>query len=270
MRRATVKLKPVPRDKRPALPNDHDAPKGTTLDRLLDGRVQLLQPAEGYRVALDPVLLAAAVTPPSGGRVLDLGCGVGAAALCLLARRSDLTVLGLELQPDLADLAARNAALNEAQRFHVLQGDAAAAQRVLPAASFDAVISNPPHLAAGSGGGAANAGRSLAHLESSLDLAGWVARALFWLKPRGTLTLVHRADRLPELLAALRRGTGAIRIFPLWPRAGEPAKRVLLAATKGSRAPARLLPGLVLHGGAGFSTAAEAVLRQGAALDLGD
>ncbi|HKY94568.1 MAG TPA: methyltransferase [Kiloniellales bacterium] len=247
----------------------HRTPADTTLDRLLGGRVTLKQPAEGYRVALDPVLLAAAVDPPQGGRVLDLGCGVGAAALCLLARRSDLTVLGLELQPELAGLAAENAALNEAKRFHVLQGDAAAAQRIVPAGTFDAVLSNPPHLAATSGRATANASRDLAHLESSLDLGGWIKAALSWLKPRGTLTLVHRADRLPELLTALRKGAGAIRICPLWPRAGEPAKRVLLAATKASRAPARLLPGLVLHEGTAFSAAAEAVLRHGAALDLG-
>lgn len=251
------------------MPHNASAPPATTLDRLLGGRVQLLQPAEGYRVAVDPVLLAAAAHPPQGGAVLDLGCGVGAAALCLLARRDDVTAIGLELQPELAALAQENARLNAmAERFRVVTGDAAQEQGIAQS-SVDAVVSNPPHLAAGSGRDTAHAGRSLAHLESSLDLAGWIARALFWLKPRGTLTLVHRADRLPELLAALRRGAGSIRIFPLWPRAGEPAKRVLLAATKGSRAPARLLPGLVLHEGGGFTAQAEAVLRQGAALDLG-
>ena len=245
------------------------APPPTTLDRLLNGRVSLLQPAEGYRVAVDPVLLAAATAPPEGGTVLDLGCGVGAAALCLLARRHDLKAIGLELQPELASLARENARLNEvAQRFTVVTGDAAQPQAMLAQNSVDAVITNPPHLAAGSGRATATPSRSIAHLESSLDLAGWLKRALFWLKPRGKLTLVHRADRLPELLTALGKGAGAIRIYPLWPRAGEPAKRVLLAATKASRAPARLLPGLVLHEGAGYSAAAEAVLRQGAALDL--
>lgn len=253
------------------MPSNVSAPANTTLDSLLGGRVALKQPADGYRVAADPVLLAAAANPPVGGVVLDLGCGVGAAALCLLARRDDLTAVGLELQPELAALARENATLNGvADRLRVLTGDAAEAQEEIAKAGIAAVISNPPYLAAGSGLDNANAGRSLANLESSLDLAGWVARALSWLQPRGTLTLVHRADRLPELLAALRRGAGSIRIFPLWPRAGEPAKRVLLAATKGSRAPARLLPGLVLHEAAGFTAAAEAVLRQGAALDLGD
>jgi tRNA1(Val) A37 N6-methylase TrmN6 len=252
------------------LRSDATAPPDATLDRLLGGRVQLLQPAAGYRVAIDPVLLAAAVAPPAQGRVLDLGCGVGAAALCLLARRPDLRVDGLELQPVLAALADQNARLNGvADRFAVHRGDAAEGHPALPEGSFDAVLSNPPHLAAGTGWPTAHPGRSLAHLESSLELAGWIGRALAWLRPRGRLTLVHRADRLGALLAALQRGAGGVRIFPLWPRAGQPAKRVLLAAVKGSRAPARLLPGLVLHRGAAYTAEAEAILRAGAALDLG-
>lgn len=240
-------------------------------DGLLGGRVRLRQPESGYRVAVDPVLLAAAVAPPPGARVLDLGCGVGAASLCLLARRPDLLVAGLELQPELAALARENARLNGvAARFAVTCGDAALPQPELPDGSFDAVLTNPPFLAAGSGRPNRQAGHSLANLESSLDLAGWLARALAFLKPRGTLTLVHRADRLPALLAALQGRAGGLAIFPLWPRAGRPAKRVLLAATKGSRAPARLLAGLELHGsGNAFTPAAEAVLREGAALDLG-
>jgi len=239
-------------------------------DALLGGRVRLRQPEAGYRVAVDPVLLAAAVAPSPGAAVLDLGCGVGAAALCLLARRPDLQVAGLELQPELADLARQNARLNGCEaRFVVHCGDAALPQAGLAEGSFDAVLSNPPHLAAGSGRPSKHGGRSLAHLESSLDLAGWIGRALDYLKPRGTLSLVHRADRLPALLAALQGRAGGLAVYPLWPRAGRPARRILLAAVKGSRAPARLLGGLVLHGaGNGFTPEAEAVLRHGAALDL--
>lgn len=242
----------------------------TSSDSLLNGRVRLLQPAEGYRVAIDPVLLAAAVSPPPGGRVLDLGCGVGAAALCLLARRPDLSLAGLELQPALAELARRNAEANGlAGRFQVVEGDAAGTVAALPWNAFDAVLTNPPFLAAGRGGEGKTVGRTLANRESSLDLAGWIGQALRWLKPRGSLTLVQRADRLAEVLAALAGRSGAITVCPLWPRQGQPAKRVLVAAVKGSRAPGRLLPGLVLHGpGKGFTPEAEALLRDGGALDL--
>lgn len=243
---------------------------GTSEDALLGGRVRLLQPAEGYRVAVDPVLLAAAVEPPRGASVLDLGCGVGGAALCLLARRPDLTVTGLELQPDLAVLAVENASLNGVvERFRVVTGDAADPE-ALAGARFAAIMSNPPYLPAGQGSAARSASRGLAHLESSLDLAGWVRVALGLLEPKGRLTLVHRADRLAEVLASLAGRAGAITVAPLWPRQGQAAKRVLVAATKGSRAPGRLLPGLVLHGpGQRFTAEAEAILRDAAPLDLG-
>ena len=242
----------------------------TSEDRLLDGRVRLRQPRDGYRAAVDPVLLAAAAAPPAGARVLDLGCGAGAALFCLLARRGDLTAVGLELQPALAALARENAGLNGAAgRCEILCADAGARPPPLPAGSLDWVVTNPPFQAAGAATPAADAGRRTAHEESSLDLAGWIGRALLFLKPRGGLTLIHRADRLPAILAALEGRAGAIRILPLWPRAGQAARRVILQATKGSRAPATLLPGLVLHEGKGFAAAAEAVLRGGGALDLG-
>ena len=172
-------------------------------DGLLGGRLRLRQPAAGYRVAIDAVLLAAAVEPPRGAAVLDLGCGVGGAALCLLARRSDLTVTGLELQPGLAALARENAGLNGAAgRFQVIRGDAADPD-ALAGLAFDAVMSNPPYLPAGRSQRGRSASRTLAHLESSLDLAGWIKVALGLLKPRGRLTLIQRADRLEEILATL-------------------------------------------------------------------
>ena len=242
----------------------------TSEDLLLGGRVRLRQPAEGYRVAIDPVLLAAAVEPPEGAAVLDLGCGAGAAALCLLARRGDLAVTGLELQPEMTALARANAALNgRAAQFRVVEGDAAD-PAVLGGLRFDAVMSNPPYLAAPATQPSRRASRTLSHQEGSLDLAGWIGVALALLRPRGRLTLVQRADRLPEILAALAGRAGAITICPLWPRQGSPAKRVIVAATLGSRSPARLLPGLALHGaGQGYTPAAEAILRDAAPLDLG-
>lgn len=242
----------------------------TSEDRLLGGRVRLLQPARGYRAAIDPVLLAAAAAPPTGARVLDLGCGAGAALFCLLARRPDLSAVGLELQDGLAELARENARRNDcAARAEIVTGDAAGRPPPLPAGSVDWVVSNPPYLESAAATPPADGGRRLANQEAGLDLAGWLGRALFFLRPRGSLTLIHRADRLPALLAGFEGRAGGLRILPLWPRAGQPARRVILQATKGSRAPAGLLPGLVLHEGEGFSAAAEAVLRHGGALDLG-
>ncbi|ARJ68095.1 methyltransferase [Magnetospirillum sp. ME-1] len=239
-----------------------------TEDRLLDGRLRLIQPRDGYRAAIDPVFLAAAVPARPGERVLDLGCGVGAAALCLLARCPQATVTGLELQESLAGLARRNAALNAMEeRFNPLCGDGAAPPPGL--GEFDHVLTNPPFFAQRSGTSAANASRAMAHQEGGLDLAGWIKAAVKLLRPKGRLTLIHRAERLGDILAALRgRGVGDIAVLPLWPKADRAAGRVIVGARKGVRSPLRLLPGLVLHGQDGaFTPAAQAILRGGAALD---
>lgn len=244
------------------------SPETETEDSLLNGRVRLLQPRDGYRAAIDPVLLAAAVAARPGERVLDLGCGVGAAALCLLARCPQLMVAGLEVQDALAGLGRRNAALNGHEgRFAVHCGDAAAPPAGL--GDFDHVLTNPPFFEDGSGTSAANASRARAHQEGELDLAGWIKAAVKMLRPKGRLTLIHRAERLGDILAAMRgRGVGDIGILPLWPKAGRAAGRVIVSARKGVRSPLRLLPGLVLHGEGGeFTAQAEAVLRNGAALD---
>jgi tRNA1(Val) A37 N6-methylase TrmN6 len=238
-------------------------------DALLDGRLRLRQPAAGYRTAIDPVFLAAAVPAMTGCRALDLGCGVGAAALCLLARVPEAHVTGLELQPDFAELARENAALNGfAERLRVHCADMAKPGDVAPGI-FDEVFCNPPHQPAGAASPPPDAAKGLATHEGATELADWADAALRFVRPGGGVTVIHRADRLDELLAALGRGAGGFVVFPLWPKRGRPAKRVLLRAVKGAKAPLRLAPGLVLHRDDGSYTAeAEAVLRGGQGLTL--
>lgn len=238
-----------------------------TEDRLLGGRVTLYQPAEGFRAALDPVLLAAACPAAGGERVLELGCGSGAASLCLLARQPGLSVTGLELQGDLAALARRSAAASGlGRRFEAVAGDVAEPPAALRGGRFDHVIANPPWLPAARSR-VGDAARALARLEGPGGLDAWIAAANGALRRGGWLTLIHRADRLDALCATLPGRFGALEILPLWPRAGVPARRVILRARKGARGPAALLPGLVLHEADGrFTAAAEAVLRDAAPL----
>jgi tRNA1(Val) A37 N6-methylase TrmN6 len=234
----------------------------TTEDSLLGGRVRLVQPRRGYRAAIDPVLLAAAVAAAPGETVLDAGCGTGAAALCLAARLPAVRVVGLERDPAMAALArAGVAASGLGERVRVVEGDLLAAPSELRRVVFAWVMSNPPYLPAVHGRSPADPGRRAARVES-VALSGWVAACLTRLAPGGRLVLVHRADRLPALLAALEGRAGEITVLPLWPRPEAAAVRVLVRARKASRAPARLLPGLVLHHPDGRSTeAARAVLR---------
>lgn len=240
----------------------------TTEDALLGGRLRLFQPRDGYRAAIDPVLLAAAVEARAGDRVLDLGCGVGAAALCLSMRVPGVAVVGLELQPDLAQLARRNLAVNGlGDRLSILEGDLASPPGELEAASFDHAMMNPPFAEEGHGPPPPHAGKAKAHVEGEADLAAWIKAALRFLKPKGRLVLIHRADRLDDILAALAGKFGAVEIIPLWPGGDKPAKRVLVRARKGVRTPLALKPGMVLHEPGGrYSEAADRILRHGAAL----
>ncbi len=237
-------------------------------DLLLGRRVRLRQPRQGYRVAIDPVFLAAAVPAQPGDLVLDAGAGVGAAALCLATRVPGCRVVGVEIQRELVELASENVALNDlTDRVEMIAGDVAAPPGRLGRGSFDHVMVNPPHHEAQHAPAPPDPGKALANVESSAGLETWTQFALAMARNKGTVTLIHRADRLEAVLGALRGAAGDIAVFPLWPIAGQPAKRVLVRARKGVRAPTRLAPGLVLHEDGGrFTRAAEAVLRDARAL----
>ena len=234
-----------------------------TEDKLLGGRVRFCQPASGYRVAIDPVLLASAVPAVSGSRVLDLGTGVGAAAICLAVRVADCQIDAVELQPEFADIAADNVkrnSLNGRLSLHVCD------VMSLPSAfshSFDHVMANPPYLPASRA--APPSRHDLSKVECSAGLADWVAAASNALRLKGSLTFIHRADRLDELLALVRDVAGEIIVAPLWSHPGKVARRVLVRARKGVSTPLRLVPGLTLYDNdGGYTAAAESILRGGA------
>ncbi|MGC2413037.1 MAG: methyltransferase [Stellaceae bacterium] len=247
-----------------------DPDAALTEDTLLGGRVRLKQPVSGARVAIDSVFLAAAVPAEPLQLVLDVGCGSGAAALCLAARGAQCRVIGFELQRDLVRLTSENAALNGMSgRVSAIVGDLLQPPPRLSPGMFDHVMVNPPFIEEGRGTPAANPAKALAMIEGAANLADWVRFALAMVRGKGTVTFIHRADRIDGLLAHLTGRAGEITIFPLWPAAGRAASRILVRARKQVATPARLLPGLILHEPDGrFSPAAEAVLRGGAALEL--
>ena len=238
-------------------------------DKFLCGRLRLLQPLKGYRAATDPVLLAAACPAEPGQSVLDLGCGAGAAALCLGHRVPGLALAGLELQPSYADLARRNAERNGIA-VDVHEGDLARMPKPLRR-DFDHVIANPPYYHAG-GSPSPVAARAKA-MQVETPLADWVVAATRRLRPGGWLTLICGADGLPQVLAALAPKLGSAAVLPLAARDGRAALRVIVQARKGGRAPFRLLAPFVIHEGPAhdgdresYTPAANAVLRDGADL----
>jgi tRNA1(Val) A37 N6-methylase TrmN6 len=241
-----------------------------TEDSLLGGRLRFFQPRRGYRAAIDPVLLAAAVRAEAGRTVLDAGVGTGAAALCLAARVPGCHVVGLEREPALLELAAVNVHANGlADRVELVAGDLLAPPEAFRRRAFDAVMTNPPYHAEGAATPPLDAARRAAHLGEA-EPGRWIAACLARLKPLGRLTLIQRSDRLDAILAALAGRAGDVVVFPLWPsEAAAEAKRVVVAARKAARGPLRLARGLVLHEPDGrFSPAAESILRDGAPLNL--
>lgn len=245
----------------------------TTNDAFLGGRLTLLQPAEGYRAAIDPILLAAAVSAVDGERIVDLGCGVGTAGLCLLSRLpivncTGITCAGIDVQRALIDLAKMNAKTNNlADRYQAHCGSILDRKLMAGLADADQVIANPPYLPKGEASPSDHPIKALANIESDAGLADWVEVAARIVKPGGAVTFIHRADRMPELLALMRAHLGSFVILPIQPKRDTPASRIIVRGRKGKNAPARLLPSLVLHEPDGSYTAeVEAVLRDMAAL----
>lgn len=231
-------------------------------DMFLDGRVRVTQPQTGFRSGLDAVMLAAAIPASSGQRVLELGSGAGTASLCLSARVPGLTITGVEIDAAIVALAQANAAANGAE----VDFESADIFRLPPELKrdFDQVLCNPPFH--GEGLASPDAARATALMDHG-RLTDWLKMGLQRTVSGGFFTAILRADRLNEALAGLpERGVCAL---PLWPRAGEAPKRVIVQARKGSGAPFVLLPGLVLHQENGaWTNESEAVLRRGESLAL--
>jgi tRNA1(Val) A37 N6-methylase TrmN6 len=241
-----------------------------TEDRLLGGRIRLRQPAQGYRVAIDPVLLAAAVPAEPQQLILDVGCGAGAAMMCLAARVPHSRVVGLEMERDFVRLAGDNLILNGLEaRASVMIGDLLQPPPRLSPGAFDHVMANPPFNQRGHSTPTATAAKSGATIEGDADLGAWVRFSLAMVRSKGTVTLIHRADRIDALLGHIAGRAGEVVVFPLWPGQGKAASRILVRARKQVAAPARLAAGLVLHEPDGRLTAeAEGILREGRGLDL--
>jgi len=210
-------------------------------------------------------MLAAAVPTLSSGEVLEVGAGAGIASLCLAARARDVSIIGVEIDPSLALLANENAAENKcADRVKFFEADIFALPNEFKR-DFAHVFCNPPfHDEQGEISPEPSRDRAL---RDTGTFGGWIETGLKRTISGGTFTTIIRADRLSEALTQMpERG---VMIFPLWPRAGELAKRVILQARKGSRAASKLSPGLALHNADGTYTAeANAILRDGASLAL--
>lgn len=249
----------------------------TTRDAFLGGRIEAVQPVSGHRSGTDAVFLAAAALAEQECgplRLLDAGAGTGVAGLCLLWRFPNLRVTAVEQDPHACALARANGTENGfAARYEVIEADLTAPGKVLAAAglkpaSFGRLIANPPYYAQGSV--RPGRGRGGAHVMAPGGLEAWARFLAAMAAPEAVLTVIHRPDALPELIGALSRRFGDLILFPLFPKQGAPASRVLIQGRKARRGALSLRQGLVLHEADGrYTSQADAVLRHGEALPLG-
>ena len=232
----------------------------------------LWQPREGYRAGVDAVFLAASCPAKPGESVLELGCGVGTALFCLRARVPGIQLTGIERQMEMAVLAKRNAAeLGFEAQIHAV--DLATLPKDLRQKSFHHVIANPPYFDRGAGLSSPEAQRE-ASMGEDTPLETWIRVAAKRLRPKGWLTMIHRPERLAELLSGLQEaGLGSVQVLGLQPRQGRDASLVILRARKDGKSPLRLLAPQRIHAGEKHVSDAEdyvpevlAVLREGAAM----
>ena len=212
-----------------------------SVDDFLGGQIKLEQ--GDYKATSDAVLLASAVPARSGQSVLDVGCGNGAVLLCLMARVAGLQGVGVDIQTEMLALAQKNAQLNGFEAsFDLL--DVAHQPASWKERQFHHVFTNPPYFTETPA--RANAVTAKAH-QQALDLKVWLNFCIKKVRAKGTLTIIHRTEAVPEILSILNGRMGKIVLVPFYPKSGVRPKRVLIQASMNSKAPFELHTGFVLH-----------------------
>lgn len=221
----------------------------TTKDTFFNGRIQVAQAADGYRFSIDAVILAWHIAPAPEARVVDLGTGCGIIPLILAYRHPSIAVTGIEIQPQLAQLAADNAAINHmADRITIVCADIRTPKNHLPAGQADIVVCNPPFRQADSGRINPHEERAIARHELTVTLKDILATTKRALRTSGEFVAIYPASRVADMISAMREaGIEPKLLRTIHSRQEEEARLILVKGSRNGRPGAAIAPPLVLY-----------------------
>ncbi len=231
----------------------------TTTDDFLGGKIKVIQPEKGYRAGIDAVLLASSISAKSKQSILDVGCGVGTASLCLNERINDLHIDGFDFQDELIELAKQNSSKNNNIKFFL--GNLEISKNIKKN-YYDHVMTNPPYFKKESSTLSSNIIKYNANFET-MNLKNWIQLCMKFVKPKGSLTVIHSAERLDEILLSIDIKKRSIKIIPIWPKVNSSAKRIIVQITKDKSMPLQITQGLIMHDEENYTKDAENILRHG-------
>lgn len=238
-----------------------------TEDYLLDQKVKIFQPINGYRASADAVLLSAMVDISKNHcNILDVGSGTGAVSLCLAhrAQKKDISITGLELQPELAELSDYSAQQNGFAFLHYYKADIREKidNNICKPCSFDVVVTNPPY--SDHDMPSPNMSKSAAHNLQTFNLTHWLEFCIKMAKPFGTIYVINRAEALAEICCAVKGKCGALKILPIFSKQEQLAKRIIVSMQKDAKTPLCILPPLTIHKpDSSYTKEANDLLRKG-------
>lgn len=204
------------------------------IEDLGDKELKIIQARDSYRFSVDSILLLNFIRVKNYEKIIDLGTGSGIIPLLLFGKRKGLSIYGIEIQKDLADMARRSVELNKLQNYiTIIQEDFRNLKNIFKNQQFDVVVSNPPYISLGQGKINPLSSRAIARHEIKGDLEDIISVSNYLLKNKGRIYLIYKSSKLVKLIITLKKYSIEPKVAKfIHPRQGESANLVLLEGVK--------------------------------------